>query len=126
MANQRSPREVDIHIGNAYGSVGRLGEITQEGLAHRLGITFQQVQKYEKGSNRISVGRLHQIASIMSVPITFFFDGVNAAGKIDAPTIRATKFLATRQGNLIVDTFPRLGKRIQQAILDLIRAGNRW
>ena len=123
MPNKRSPREVDVHVGKRV-RVARLArKITQEGLAHQLGITFQQVQKYEKGRNRISVGRLHQIASAVAVPITFFFDGVNANGKIDLAKSRGDKFLATREGVLIAGWFPTLGKQAQRSILDLIRAG---
>jgi transcriptional regulator with XRE-family HTH domain len=55
---------------------------SQEKLAERIGLTFQQVQKYEKGINRISAGKLLQIADALSVPAAWFFDGL---GKIDAP-----------------------------------------
>ena len=58
---------------------GLLG-MTQSELARALGITFQQVQKYERGSNRISIGKLVQIAEILDVPITFFFDGLELDG----------------------------------------------
>jgi transcriptional regulator with XRE-family HTH domain len=123
MAGQRSPRDVDVHVSSRLRMARRARGITQEGLAHRLGITFQQVQKYEKGSNRISAGRLHQIAVIMEVPITFFFEGVSPAGKIDPEKMRANRFLGTRHGTAIAVAFPHLGKRTQQAILDLIKSG---
>jgi transcriptional regulator with XRE-family HTH domain len=123
MVSKRGPREVDVHVGNRVRVARQARKMTQEALAHQLGITFQQVQKYEKGSNRISAGRLHQIAGIMSVPITFFFEGVSGLNsKVDPAMSRATRFLATREGTLIADAFPRLGKRTQQAILDLIEA----
>jgi len=123
MASKRGPRDVDIHVGNRVRAARQARKMTQEGLAHQLGITFQQVQKYEKGSNRISAGRLHQVAVIMGLPITYFFDGVSAtSSKIDPAMTRATRFLTTREGTLIADAFPRLGKRTQQAILDLIEA----
>lgn len=125
MVNQRRQRDVDGYVGSRVRAARHARGMTQDRLAHQLGITFQQVQKYEKGSNRISAGRLHQLAIIMGVPISFFFDGVNAAGKIDPTMTRAMRFLATRQGTLIADAFPRLGKRTQQAILDLIQAGGR-
>lgn len=123
MASKRGPREVDVHVGNRVRVARQARKMTQEGLAHQLGITFQQVQKYEKGSNRISAGRLHQISGIMNVPITFFFEGVSGLNsKVDPGMSRATRFLATREGTLIADAFPRLGKRTQQAIIDLIEA----
>jgi len=126
MVSKKGPRNVDIHVGNRI-RVGRQAhKMSQGGLAHQLGITFQQVQKYEKGSNRVSAGRLHQIATIMDLPITFFFEGVSATNsKIDPAVKRVDAFLSTREGALIADAFPRLGKRTQQAILDLIKAGVR-
>src|SRR6202161_1749708 len=50
--------------------------LTQEGLGEKLGVTFQQIQKYEKGTNRVGSGRLYQIAAIFEVPITAFFKGI--------------------------------------------------
>lgn len=125
MAGKRGPDKVDVHVGHRVRVARQARNITQEALAHRLGITFQQVQKYEKGSNRLSASRLHQIALIMNVPITFFFEGVDAAGKIDPAATRATAFLAMREGTFIAGVFPRLEKQTQQAILDLIKAGAR-
>lgn len=58
---------------------GLLG-MSQSDLARTLGITFQQVQKYERGSNRVSVGKLYRLAEILDVPLTFFFDGLDAPG----------------------------------------------
>jgi transcriptional regulator with XRE-family HTH domain len=49
--------------------------LTQEGLGEKLGVTFQQIQKYEKGTNRVGSGRLYQIASLLEVPVTAFFEG---------------------------------------------------
>ena len=73
--NQRSANSVDGHVGSRV----RLRRLelgfSQEKLADQLGITFQQVQKYERGTNRIGASRLHQIALVLQVPITYFFDG---------------------------------------------------
>jgi transcriptional regulator with XRE-family HTH domain len=124
MAGKRGPHNVDIYVGNRVRVARQARKISQEALADQLGITFQQVQKYEKGSNRISAGRLYQMTGILGVPINFFFEGVGAANsKVDPAMTRANKFLATREGALIADAFPRLGKRTQQAILSLIKAG---
>lgn len=57
--------------------------MSQSDLAKALGITFQQVQKYERGSNRVSVGKLYRLADILDVPMTFFFDGLKADGQPD-------------------------------------------
>lgn len=122
LANSRAPRDVDVHVGNRV-RVGRHArKFSQQELAGRLGITFQQVQKYESGSNRISAGRLHQIAVVMGLPVTFFFEGVIAGGRVDPAMKRVNAFLSTPEGVDIVNAFPRLEKRSQRAIVDLIIA----
>ncbi len=87
---------------------GLLG-MSQSDLAKALGITFQQVQKYERGSNRVSVGKLYRLADILDVPLTFFFDG------LDVPDMRRPPetFAATAEGSS-----PILSRRE----LDLLRA----
>jgi transcriptional regulator with XRE-family HTH domain len=70
---------VDVHIGQRLRLRRKLVGLSQEQLAERLGITFQQVQKYEKGSNRISASRLFDAARLLSVPVSFFFEGLAAS-----------------------------------------------
>lgn len=75
VTNQRSANSVDWHVGSRL-RLRRLElGMSQEKLADALGITFQQVQKYERGTNRIGASRLHQIALALQVPITYFFEG---------------------------------------------------
>ncbi|MCF3935449.1 helix-turn-helix domain-containing protein [Acuticoccus sp. M5D2P5] len=75
--NQRSANSVDSHVGSRV-RLRRLElGLSQEKLADQLGITFQQVQKYERGTNRIGASRLHQIALVLQAPITYFFDGAS-------------------------------------------------
>lgn len=75
--NQRAANSVDVHVGSRV-RLRRLElGLSQERLAEQLGITFQQVQKYERGTNRIGASRLHQIAIVLEAPITYFFDGVS-------------------------------------------------
>lgn len=71
---RRDPNFVDVHVGSRIRMRRQLINMSQERLGELLGITFQQVQKYEKGANRISASRLHNTAKILSVPISFFFD----------------------------------------------------
>lgn len=74
-ANQRSANSVDGHVGSRV-RLRRLElGLSQEKLADQLGITFQQVQKYERGTNRIGASRLHQIAIVLQASITYFFEG---------------------------------------------------
>jgi len=75
--NQRSANSVDSHVGSRV-RLRRLElGMSQEKLAEQLGITFQQVQKYERGTNRIGASRLHQIALVLQTPITYFFEGAS-------------------------------------------------
>ena len=73
----RGPDPVDLHVGAQVRARRVLLGLSQEKLAEGLGITFQQVQKYERGSNRISASRLYNMAQLLDVPITFFFEGVD-------------------------------------------------
>lgn len=77
--SNKRPEAADIHIGRRVQERRRQMGISQERLGERLGITFQQVQKYEKGANRIGAGRLYTISEILEIPVGHFFDGLGAA-----------------------------------------------
>ena len=68
------PDPVDVHVGKRLSLRRKLLGLSQQKLAQALGITFQQVQKYEKASNKISAGRLYRLSQILDVPVSFFFD----------------------------------------------------
>lgn len=70
----RKPNDVDAHVGARLRQRRMLLGISQEQLAEMLGLTFQQVQKYERGTNRISASRLFQLARALDTPITWFFE----------------------------------------------------
>ena len=72
---KKVPNPIDRHVGSRVRMQRMLAGVSQEKLGDALGLTFQQVQKYEKGSNRISASRLQQIAKMLDVPVSFFFDG---------------------------------------------------
>ena len=69
------PSPIDIHVGSRVRKRRRMVGISQEKLGEALGLTFQQIQKYEKGVNRIGASRLQQAADILGVPVSFFFEG---------------------------------------------------
>lgn len=79
-----SPNPVDIHVGSRVRLRRTLLGFSQEKLGTALGITFQQVQKYERGTNRIGASRLFDISRILEVPISFFFDDFKTQGHGDA------------------------------------------
>jgi transcriptional regulator with XRE-family HTH domain len=78
---KKNPNPIDVHVGSRVRMRRMLVGLSQEKLGDRLGLTFQQVQKYEKGSNRVSASRLYQMAQILSVPVQFFFDDLPETAK---------------------------------------------
>lgn len=76
MESDRSPNPIDVHVGLQVRLRRKELKISQEKLAETLGLTFQQVQKYERGANRISASKLYEIARTLRVPIGWFFDGL--------------------------------------------------
>jgi transcriptional regulator with XRE-family HTH domain len=98
--------------------------MTQERLAHKLGLTFQQVQKYEKGTNRMGSSRLQQVADILQVPVTFFFEGVpgKSRAKGDAPSPAfVSKFLATADGLALTKAFMQIkSAKLRRSIVNVV------
>lgn len=95
--------------------------MSQEKLADAIGLTFQQVQKYEKGTNRIGSSRLVQIATALQVQPGYFFQGSEVDATTDSKLGDAQAFLGTREGVEIVTLFPSMSKRAQTIVLLLIK-----
>lgn len=103
--------------------------LSQTQVADRLDVTFQQVQKYERGVNRVGAGRLNQIATILGVPVTFFYEGAPGAepepkkANGDSGMGRMTSFLATREGSQMMSGFLQIrNDQIREGLLGLISA----
>ena len=79
MPRSKDLNAIDMHVGARVRMRRLMLDMTQEKLGDALGLTFQQVQKYEKGANRIGAGRLQQLSAILQVPVAFFFDGQRPA-----------------------------------------------
>src|SRR5438309_207539 len=75
MVAKKAPNPIDRHVGSRVRMRRMMLSMSQEKLGDSLGLTFQQVQKYEKGTNRIGASRLQQISNILQVPVSFFFEG---------------------------------------------------
>ena len=73
-AGKDGPHPVDVHVGQRLRTRRTLLGMSQEKVAEKLGLTFQQLQKYEKGANRVSASRLHELSQILDVPQSFFFE----------------------------------------------------
>lgn len=95
MGLKRTPNLVDVHVGARVRSRRMAVGLTQDKLAKSLGITFQQIQKYEKGKNRIGAGRLQAIARILEMPIGFFY--ANASGVLSTKLLEAKNIASAPQ-----------------------------
>jgi transcriptional regulator with XRE-family HTH domain len=104
--------------------------MSQEKLGDALGLTFQQVQKYEKGTNRIGASRLQQISQTLQVPVAFFFEGApHLAGTPEMPGLEeapspayVSDFLATSDGLSLTKAFMRIpDPKLRRRIVDLVR-----
>ena len=110
----KNPHPTDKHVGTRVRMRRLMLDLSQEKLADQLGITFQQVQKYEKGTNRISASRLQHVSEILDVPISFFFEqapepagnGRGHAGSLSPTYIDG--FLATSDGLALVRAFMQI------------------
>jgi transcriptional regulator with XRE-family HTH domain len=93
----KSPNSIDVYVGNRVRVRRKTLGMTQSGLAELLGITFQQIQKYEKGTNRIGASRLQRISEILRVPVGFFFEN-GGSGPVDGATNELNTFLSSKEG----------------------------
>ena len=122
----RSPNPVDLHVGGRVRMRRKMLGLSQERLAEALGLTFQQVQKYERGANRVSASKLYEIARFLSALVSFFFDGLAdpAEGETadGASEQLVNDFLMTSEGLELASSFPKIQRvRVRRRILELVR-----
>ncbi len=126
--NKKRPNPVDVHVGARIRLRRNMIGLSQEKLGESLGITFQQIQKYEKGMNRVGASRLQAIGNTLNVPVTFFFDDM--PGQSDKPkgfeeeseTTYVVGFLNSSEGIQLARAFAKIGDaKIRRKILDLVR-----
>jgi len=119
---------IDRHVGSRVRMRRMMLTMSQEKLGDALGLTFQQVQKYEKGANRIGASRLQQISRILQVPVSFFFEGAPTEGGAladgfgEAPSpAYVSDFLATSDGLALTKAFVRIkNAKLRRRIVDLV------
>jgi transcriptional regulator with XRE-family HTH domain len=128
MMAKKAPNPTDRHVGARVRMRRMMLGMSQEKLGDALGLTFQQVQKYEKGANRIGASRLQQISHILQVPVSFFFEGAPSApghhsdGMAEAPSpAYVSDFLATSDGLALTKAFMRIkDAKLRRRIVDLV------
>ncbi len=124
---RKTPHATDIHVGSRIRLQRRLKGMSQTALAEGLGITFQQVQKYEKGTNRVGSSRLQATANILGVPVSFFFeDGQGVSADAEGSDTKAgeeiTQFLSSTEGLALNRAFTKVqDANVRRKIVNLVK-----
>ena len=110
-ARKRRAGAEDVEIGRKIRALRLERGMSQSGLADGIGLTFQQVQKYEKGTNRVSAGRLRQIAEKLDIPVTFFYGGGGARTKRREASDPGLAFMQTKGAVRLVRAYSEISSR---------------
>jgi transcriptional regulator with XRE-family HTH domain len=117
---------IDVHVGLRIRSARLAAGLSQERLGHEIGVTFQQVQKYEKGSNRVGASRLSDAAKVLSVPVSFFFEndaGCEKSPRTNDGLLAITEALSTPEGIRIARALARISDpNVRRRLADLLEA----
>jgi transcriptional regulator with XRE-family HTH domain len=113
---------VDRHVGLRIRMRRKELGLSQDKLADALGITFQQIQKYERGANRVSASKLWETAKALRAPINYFYEGLPEQGDADSPAVDAHAFLLSPEGMELASSFPRISDpRVRRRVVELVR-----
>lgn len=127
---KKTPNPIDVHVGARVRLRRTMLSLSQEKLGESLGITFQQIQKYEKGTNRIGASRLQKLSEILKTPVSFFFEDVpgsrqNITGELsetDSPNY-VVDFLSSSEGLQLNKAFANIkDPKVRKKIIDLVRS----
>lgn len=121
----RMPNPVDVHVGNRIRFKRIMMKMSQSDLGDAVGVTFQQVQKYERGTNRVSASRLQQVADVLRVSVTFFFEGQGAQVTDSGETVESDElslFLSTSEGLALNQAFAKIADdKVRRKIVGLVK-----
>jgi transcriptional regulator with XRE-family HTH domain len=127
--NVKTPNAIDIYVGTRMRMRRQLLGMSQERLAEQIGVTFQQVQKYEKGINRIGASRLQRIAEVLRTSPAFFFEQDESAAPslagidLSVPADPVVEFLRSKEGLVLNRAFVKIeDRRIRETIISLVKA----
>jgi transcriptional regulator with XRE-family HTH domain len=119
------PHPVDRHVGLRIRMRRKELGISQERLAEALGLTFQQVQKYERAANRVSASKLFEIGRALNTQVAYFYEGLAAVEELDgasSPNLDGQAFLLTPEGAELATLFPKLNRaRVRRKVVELVR-----
>jgi transcriptional regulator with XRE-family HTH domain len=116
------PHHVDLHVGALIRARRKALGISQSELADWLGLTFQQVQKYERGSNRVSSSKLYEIALKLDTPLASFFEGLEASDNTGSIAGGLTGFLNQRGAHELVAAFTAMSPALRRQLVSLAEA----
>jgi len=122
---KKQANPIDIQVGNRVRIRRMLIGMSQERLGDLLGLTFQQVQKYEKGVNRIGAGRLFEVSRILNVPVDFFYEGVAAqlVGNEQENAAPVMEFVSSGEGLQLSLAFMKIkDTKVRKRVLDLVKS----
>lgn len=119
-----SPHPVDVHIGRRIRELRLISGMSQTDLGKSAGITFQQVQKYERGTNRVSGSMLYNFANTLEVQVSYFFDGLlqAEAGDISTEDRGRRAYISSKESLLLLDFFRRIPVNRRKPVLELLSA----
>jgi len=120
MSSIKSPDDNDIAIGRLIRAQRLVCRMSQTELANKVGVTFQQVQKYEKGVNRVGAGRLCRIAEALSVPVTFFFEGARGQNALPGDVNEALSFLKTAGAIRLLRAYDKMDSDVRGHLLAIV------
>lgn len=119
----RGPNPVDRHVGLRIRMRRKELGVSQERLAEAVGLTFQQIQKYERAANRVSASKLWELAQALRINVAYFYEGLTEMEAEHLPRESMQDFLLTPEGLELAAHFPRLSSpRLRRKILELVRA----
>jgi transcriptional regulator with XRE-family HTH domain len=123
---ERHPNPVDLHVGARIRMRRKILGVSQERLAEDLGLTFQQIQKYERGANRVSASKLYEIAKSLQSSVAYFFEGLadtTGEGVAEGGEPYVHDFLMTSEGLELAGLFPKITRpKVRRRILELVRS----
>lgn len=127
--NKKKPNPIDIHVGSRVRLRRNMLGMSQEKLGESLGITFQQIQKYEKGTNRVGASRLQAISTVLNVPVSFFFEDAPGVAALTGGMSEASStsfvvdFLNSAEGLQLNRAFAKISDaKVRRKIIDLVKA----
>jgi len=128
--NKKKPNPIDIHVGSRVRLRRTMLGMSQEKLGEALGITFQQIQKYEKGTNRVGASRLQNISTILNVPVSFFFEDAPGDPSTGQPGMAEANssnyvvdFLSSSEGLQLNRAFIKIpDPKVRRKLVDLVKS----